>query len=807
MLHYLAGLITSIASIPGKKDNLQPGSDDKKREFSEISDLTGYLAAIPLIALTGIFLVQLLLANPFAYVPPLLNDFNLLLNIGFIILALAVAWGTLRTGRLQLAWMGAGIMVLGVAIVFANLFGIPVSINAGVQIQNIGVALAGALHLAGTLIAFFAIGVSRPGMSRRVVTVAGTYGGGIGAMIVVTSLSVVQVLPAFFVPGLGGTPIRQVTLLLAIVLFAVSAGLVFLNYTRSKSGFQYLYGLGLASVTLGQMGYFFSYGSADIMSWIGRLGQWSGSFYFLAALVVILRQVRDPAVSTQGMLDNLFSPSNVMYKFLLESSSDAMIGLDKEGIVMLWNAAAERILGYQGIEAIGQNFEHLTEIPLQGYESPDSHTGAQQRSWDFYHQNPEGTGSWLSVSSTKKVVRGSPLTIITITDITDRKETEQALKESESVLQSFFNAPGDMRGIVELVADDDVRHIADNTEAAAFFGLTPDAIRNTLGSELGEPPGVLQMWIGYYNQSLQIGKPVTFEYLDPKGGSTSWLSATVSYLGAPHGYPRFAYAVRDITGQKQAEKALQEYAANLKQSNEDLERFAYVASHDLREPLRMVTSFSQLLAKNYQGRLDADADEFISYIVDGGRKMDALVHDLLEFSRITSRGKPFELTDMNGILGEVQKSLSVSIRENNATLTAGMLPIVSADRSQMALVFQNLISNAIKFRREDQPVITVDAGWEGNEWVFSVRDNGIGIDREYHEKIFGLFQRLHSRGEYSGTGIGLAICKRIIERHGGRIWVESEKGTGSIFFFTIPAETRSVEPGNPAGQCVNSSLF
>jgi light-regulated signal transduction histidine kinase (bacteriophytochrome) len=265
-----------------------------------------------------------------------------------------------------------------------------------------------------------------------------------------------------------------------------------------------------------------------------------------------------------------------------------------------------------------------------------------------------------------------------------------------------------------------------------------------------------------------------------------WNSAT---LFTPDGKTVLATIAQgqDITDRKKAEDALQEYAANLKQSNEDLERFAYVASHDLREPLRMVTSFSQLLEKNYKGRLDADADEFIGYIVEGGRKMDALVNDLLEFSRITSRGKPFEPTDMNAVLSEVLKSLSVTIRENNVEIEAGMLPIVWVDRSQMALVFQNLVANAIKFREALAPVVAIDATRVRNEWVLSVRDNGIGIDPEYHEKIFELFQRLHSRDEYPGTGIGLAICKRIVERHGGRIWVESQPGEGSTFFFTIPA--------------------
>ena len=203
----------------------------------------------------------------------------------------------------------------------------------------------------------------------------------------------------------------------------------------------------------------------------------------------------------------------------------------------------------------------------------------------------------------------------------------------------------------------------------------------------------------------------------------------------------------------------------------------------------MVASYTQLLAKRYKGRLDTDADEFIGYIVDGGRRMEDLINDLLEFSRVTTQGKPFEPTDMNSVLGEVKRSLSVAIQENNATIEAGLLPTVTVDRSQMALVFQNLIGNAIKFHDNTAPTISIDAVREGREWVFFVRDNGIGIDPAYYGKIFELFHRLHSRHDYPGTGIGLAICKRIVERHGGRIWVESELGKGSTFFFTIPDRT------------------
>jgi len=251
-------------------------------------------------------------------------------------------------------------------------------------------------------------------------------------------------------------------------------------------------------------------------------------------------------------------------------------------------------------------------------------------------------------------------------------------------------------------------------------------------------------------------------------------------------------AIEDITERKRAEKELKQ-AEELKQavealelSNRDLEQFAYVASHDLQEPLRMVSSFTQLLAKRYRGRLDKDADEFIAYIVAGARRMQALINDLLTYSRVDTRGESFGPIDSEAAFDQAIANLQVAIKEAEAVITHDPLPPLIADSSQIVQLFQNLLGNAIKFRGKEPPRIHVSARRENNEWVFSSRDNGIGIAPEYFDRVFVIFQRLHSREEYPGTGTGLAICKRIVERHGGRIWVESELNKGSTFYFAIP---------------------
>jgi light-regulated signal transduction histidine kinase (bacteriophytochrome) len=232
-------------------------------------------------------------------------------------------------------------------------------------------------------------------------------------------------------------------------------------------------------------------------------------------------------------------------------------------------------------------------------------------------------------------------------------------------------------------------------------------------------------------------------------------------------------------------------AEELKRSNKELEEFAYVASHDLQEPLRMVTGYSQLLAKRYGDRLDQKAKEYIGFAVDGAKRMQGLIEDLLTYSRVGSKGKVFAWTDCEVVLGKALAGLQIAIQECGATVTHDPLPTVMGDDFQLGQLFQNLLGNAIKYRNSKAPQVHVSCKKEIGKWVFSVNDNGIGIDPQYHERVFTIFQRLHTKEQYPGSGIGLAICKKIVERHGGKIWIESELGKGSTFYFTLPVNAES----------------
>ena len=280
-------------------------------------------------------------------------------------------------------------------------------------------------------------------------------------------------------------------------------------------------------------------------------------------------------------------------------------------------------------------------------------------------------------------------------------------------------------------------------------------------------------------------------------GTATWVSTTKQCLRDRSGGTIGTFGIsRDITARKLAEEALALKAQELARSNTELEQFAYVASHDLQEPLRMIASYTQLLSRRYKDKLDREAEEFIGFAVGGALRMQVLINDLLSYSRVGTRGKAFAPVDCARIVQQTLENLKIALEESRAVITQDPLPTVSGDPTQLTQLFQNLIGNAIKFHGAEDPRVSVSAqrregaaaappGGPG-EWVFCIRDNGIGIEPQYFERIFVIFQRLHTRQEYPGTGIGLALCKKIVERHGGRIWVESEPGRGSAFLFTLP---------------------
>ena len=325
-----------------------------------------------------------------------------------------------------------------------------------------------------------------------------------------------------------------------------------------------------------------------------------------------------------------------------------------------------------------------------------------------------------------------------------------------------------------------------NKHASEILGYTLEELLTLSIQDIDQEIN-LQKHIERWEQMVP-GEPVTLEGIHRrKDGST--FPVEVRLVWFESGGEQFMLGlVRDVTDRKLMEKALRERTESLERSNKELEQFAYVASHDLQEPLRMVASYTQLLSKRYKGKLDSDADDFINYAVDGANRMQMLINDLLDYSRVGTRGKDFLITEFDVILERTIRDLKKRIEESSAKVTIDPLPSLMVDGGQMGQLFQNLISNAIKFRNDADPRIHISSEKKGDKWLFSVKDNGIGIDPEYSNRIFEIFQRLHSKEEYPGSGIGLAICKKIVERHGGNIWIESGPAKGTTFYFTIPAQ-------------------
>ncbi len=494
---------------------------------------------------------------------------------------------------------------------------------------------------------------------------------------------------------------------------------------------------------------------------------------------------------------------HVWLKSLLDASADPVIFKDRECVLRMANETLARTLGRPLDRIIGHTvFDWFPRDQAQAYHDEDVHVLTTGEAVVADHQLTAADGSerWFEVI--KRPIRNDSGEIVGLLsnerDVTERRQAEERLRQSEETTRAFLNASDDAMSLI----DTEGRILALNNSAAHRYELAAREIH----PDEPEPPEP-EKWVGrimydllprdaaedrrrHIEQAIQMRRPVYFEYVR---GDRLGSYSVFPVFDARGQVTRLALSRRDITESHVKEEALKEseqryrtLAEALARSNAELEQFANIASHDLQEPLRMVASFVQLLQERYQGRLDLDADEFIGYAVDGARRMQRLIDDLLTYSRVTTQGRELQPTDAGAALQQALHNLRLAIVDSGATVTYDPLPTLPADEGQLVQVFQNLIGNAVKFHGEQPSHVHVWAKRQGAVWRFAVRDNGIGLESRYAERIFVIFQRLHGRNEYPGTGIGLAICQKVVERHGGRIWVESEPGQGATFYFTLP---------------------
>jgi PAS domain S-box-containing protein len=374
-----------------------------------------------------------------------------------------------------------------------------------------------------------------------------------------------------------------------------------------------------------------------------------------------------------------------------------------------------------------------------------------------------------------------------VRDITERKRTEGAIHESQATLINLMDSmPVGIQGY-----DVEGTVFYWNKMSAQIYGYDAE---EAIGRKLGDliiPDEIKPMYLEALAQAATLEEsceflPANEVSLLRKDGSRVCVHSIHTAVCLPEKTPMLFCIDVDLTERRHAEEALIKKSEDLARSNADLAQFAYVASHDLQEPLRMVTSYVQLIEKRYSGKLDPDADEFIGYVVEGAKRMKQLLTALLDYSRIGTRGNCIHTVECETVLETALQNLRMVLEETRGTVTHDPLPAIMADETQMVQLFQNIIGNGLKFHGPQPPLIHISAKQEGTNWIFTFQDNGIGIDPQYFKKIFVIFQRLHGRDKYPGTGIGLTIAKKIVERYGGRIWVESDKGKGTAFYFTVP---------------------
>jgi PAS domain S-box-containing protein len=514
---------------------------------------------------------------------------------------------------------------------------------------------------------------------------------------------------------------------------------------------------------------------------------------FLASIIFIA--LRDPAGNLRGFSEisrdlSESKESAAKYRGLLEAAPDAMVVVDQSGEIVLLNVQAEKQFGYRRDELIGQKVKNI--IP-QGFAERLIADGTRTAAEALAQQIGTGielTGRRKNGSEFPIEIMLSPLEstegiLVTaaIRDISVRKAAEKHLGQMEGRYRGLLEAAPDAMVVVNQGGD----IVLLNLQAEKQFGYHRDEL---VGQKVKNiiPRGFAERLIADGTRTAaealaqQIGTGIELNGLR-KDGSEFPIEIMLSPLESTEGILVTA-AIRDITTRKKTDA----HVLELNRSNEELGQFAYVASHDLQEPLRMVASFTELLARRYKGKLDSDADEFIGFAVDGARRMQRLIQDLLAYSRVATKGNDLVHTSSEEALRRALLNLRAAIEESGALVTHDPLPTVMADERQLIQVFQNLIGNAIKYQNPGVPRMHISAARNADKkWTFSVKDNGLGIDPQYFEKIFVIFQRLHKRDEFSGTGIGLAICKRIVERHGGTISVESQLGHGSTFSFALAA--------------------
>ena len=493
-------------------------------------------------------------------------------------------------------------------------------------------------------------------------------------------------------------------------------------------------------------------------------------------------------ITDRKQMEEALRESEEKFRLLFENAQEGILTLDKEGIIIDVNPRVLEIIECTREDVIGKNLIDLLPIfnldpkeVIKTFKELASGESVNMCDWEITTKK----GRKITIAVKLALIEKDDnlfVASVTIDDISKRKIAENALKESEDKYRDLFENANDLIQSVNYDGKFDyVNKIWIDT-----LGYTENELKELSLKDILRPdklPHCQEIF-----EKVCAGKPINKveTVFIAKDGREIHVEGAVNARFKEGKFIATRGIFRDITDRKMAEEKLNRTLMELERSNKELETFAYVASHDLQEPLRMIASYLQLLEHRYRDRLDRDANDFINFAVDGAKRMQNLINDLLLYSRVGTRGKKFEITNSDEILNQALSDLKLLIDDSGAKITYDPLPKVNADNVQVGQLFQNLIGNAIKFHNEEPPKVHITAENLEKDWLFSIADNGIGIDPKYSDRAFMIFQRLHNKNDYPGTGIGLAICKRIVERHKGKIWLKSKPGEGTTFYFTIP---------------------
>lgn len=700
----------------------------------------------------------------------------LLLSLNFVFTALTslfvvflVSRSFLLRGSASLLLMGCGVLLWGISSVISVIVD-PYGVNSTVTIHNICAWLAALFHLTGSLTSLR----GEPTLQQSRTMLAAAYAGVLGLLFFVCYAAVGGLTPVFFVQGSGGTPVRQFVLGSAVAMFAGTALVLRAARKKSDSAFVYWYTLAVALIATGLVGVLLQSSFGSPLNWTARAAMFSGGVYMFVSALVSMQDTQNWEVS----LTTALSHARQRYADLFQLAADGVVVHDLSnnhlfGRIREANPAMCAMLGYT-VDELRAEPAPMLVAPAYNHPVTDSARG------EVTLVNRRGEAIFAEISTRAFEQNGVRLGLSVVRDVTARRRTEDQVRElAQRLTYHVDNSP---LAVIEWGAD--LRISRWSGEAERMFGWTAAEV---LGKSIEDvrwihaeeaEAAMMQMCA-----DLQNGTPQSYSHNRNyrKDGSVVYCEWYNSCLLDEHGNLRSILSlVLDVTARTLAEEGL-------RRVNAELEQFAYAASHDLQEPLRNISLFAQMLERSYSDVLDERGAEYLNYVTSGARRISDLLSGLRAYLQLSSAPAAIHHVDTQAVVGEVLQTLDQAIAAEQARVTVEELPAVAVDAVHLQQLFQNLIGNALKFRSAAVPEIHISAVPQGPSVRFCVKDNGMGIDPQYSKQIFGVFKRLHSHAKIPGSGIGLAICQKIVERYNGTIRVESAPGEGASFHVTLPA--------------------